>query len=75
MAQHEPSTGFLPAEPDRRPSESLLVRIVATAGIVGIGTAVGAILGAADVAGWIVGFFVGLVCVLLAAILWRSRTL
>src|SRR5262245_55203056 len=38
--------GFLPSEPARRQSESALVRIVATAGIVGIGTALGAILGA-----------------------------
>ena len=67
--------GFLPSEPARRQSESALVRIVATAGIVGIGTALGAILGASDLAGWIIGLVVALVSVLLAAVLWRSRTL
>lgn len=68
-------SGFLPSVPDRRQSESLLVRVVATAGIVGIGTALGAVLGAADVAGWVVGLVVAIVSVLLAAVLWRSRTL
>ncbi len=67
--------GFLPSEPGRRQGESALVRIVATAGIVGIGTALGAILDAGDLAGWIVGLVVALVSVLLAAVLWRSRTL
>jgi hypothetical protein len=67
--------GFLPSEPVRRPSESLLVRLVATAGIVGIGTALGAILGASDAAGWVIGIAVAIVSVLLAAVLWRSRTL
>jgi len=52
-----------------------LVRLVATAGIVGVGTALGAILVAADVAGWISGFVVSLVTVVLAAMLWRSRRL
>jgi hypothetical protein len=42
---------------------------------VGVGTALGAILVAADVAGWIGGFVVSLVTVVLAAMLWRSRRL
>lgn len=67
--------GFLPSQPERRQSESLLVRVVATAGIVGIGTALGAILGASDVDAWIVGLVVAIISVLLAAVLWRSRTL
>jgi hypothetical protein len=67
--------GFLPPEPSRGSPESVLVRVVATAGIVGIGTALGAILVAAEVAGWIVGLAVALVSVVLAALLWRSRTL
>ena len=71
----EKAGGFLPSEPDRRPYESLLVRLVATAGIIGIGTALGAVLGAADVDAWVVGLAVAIVCVLLAAVLWRSRTL
>ncbi len=40
-----------------------------------IGTAVGAALVANHVEGWIVGLSLSLVCVVLAAILWRSREL
>ena len=55
--------------------ESLFVRVVATGGIVGIGVALAAILGTQDVGAWIVGLVVSLVTVVLAAILWSSRTL
>ena len=61
--------------PRRRTFESVLARVVATAGIVGIGTALGAILIAADVAGWITGLVVSMVTVTLAAMLWQSRRL
>jgi hypothetical protein len=67
--------GFLPQAPDRRMFESVFARIVATAGVVGIGTALAAILGAVDAASWVIGLVVSLVSVVLAAILWRSRTL
>jgi hypothetical protein len=67
--------GFLPAQPERRTFESVFARLVATAGIVGIGTALGAILIAANVAGWISGLVVSIVTVALAAMLWRSRQL
>jgi len=67
--------GFLPVDPKRRNAESILVRLVATLGVVAIGTVIGAILGASDVAGWINGLVVASTCVLLAAILWRSRRL
>jgi hypothetical protein len=43
--------GFRSEHPRRRTFESVLARVIATAGIVGIGTALGAILIAADVAG------------------------
>jgi len=66
--------GFLSEHP-RRHFESVLARVVATAGIVGIGTALGAILIAADVAGWISGLVVSIVTVTLAAMLWQSRRL
>jgi hypothetical protein len=66
---------FLPAEPRRRAFESAFARLVATAGVVGIGTLLGAILSALDADGWIVGLVVSLVSVVLAAILWRSRQL
>jgi tetrahydromethanopterin S-methyltransferase subunit F len=67
--------GFLPASPPRAAIESAVVRLVATAGVVGIGTALGAILSSSGVAGWIIGLAVSAVCVVLAALLWRSRRL
>ncbi len=67
--------GFLPPSPPRVRAESVVVRFIATAGVVGIGTAVGAILFSAHVAGWIIGLVVSLVSVVLAALLWRSRKL
>jgi hypothetical protein len=71
---HTPATeGSRPEHPRRRAFQSVLARVVATAGIVGIGTALGAILIAADVAGWITGLVVSIVTVTLAAILWQSR--
>lgn len=51
------------------------MRVVATGGIVGIGTALAAILGTQEVDAWIVGLVVSVVTVVLAAILWSSRTL
>jgi hypothetical protein len=65
--------GVVSEYPGRRRFESVLARVVATAGIVGIGTALGAILIAADVAGWITGLVVSTVTVTLGAMLWRSR--
>jgi hypothetical protein len=67
--------GFLSEHPERRTFESVLARFVATAGIVGVGTALGAALVAADVAGWVTGLVVSIVTVVLAAVLWRSRRL
>ena len=67
--------GFLPSQPARAAAESVLVRMVATAGVVGIGTAVGAILSSQDVAGWADALVVSVLSVGLAAILWRSRRL
>ena len=56
-------------------AESVLMRLVATAGVVAIGVALGAILVSQDVQGWVVGLVVSLVSVLLSAILWSSRQL
>jgi protein-S-isoprenylcysteine O-methyltransferase Ste14 len=67
--------GFLPTGPSRLHGESIFVRLIATLGVVGIGTAVGALLTANDIAGWITGLVVSLLSVLLAAVLWRSRQL
>jgi 4'-phosphopantetheinyl transferase EntD len=59
----------------RRRPESLFVRIVATAGIVGISVAVAAIMGTQSVAAWVIGLTASLLSVVLAAVLWSSRTL
>jgi hypothetical protein len=71
-----PGDTMLPPRKRRRFAvETLFMRIVATAGIVGIGVALAAILSSSDVAGWIVGLVVSLESVILAAILWSSRQL
>jgi hypothetical protein len=66
---------FLPNRATRLRVESFAMRLVATAGIVGIGTALGAILGTQDVDAWIIALVVSGVSVLLAGVLWSSRTL
>ena len=53
--------------------ERVLMRLVATGGIVGIGVALGAILASSNVQGWIIGLVVALVSVILSAVLWSSR--
>jgi len=73
--QVETPSGFLSPAPPRRGFESALVRLIATAGVIGIGTAVGAILVANHVTGWITGLVVSTLSVVLAAVLWRSRRL
>jgi translation initiation factor 2 gamma subunit (eIF-2gamma) len=55
--------------------ERVSMRVIATGGIIGIATVLGAILVHADVAGWIVGLVIGVVTVVLAALLWSSRQL
>jgi hypothetical protein len=55
--------------------ETAFMRVVATAGIVGIGVALGAILASSDVEGWTIGLVVSLESVVLAALLWSSRQL
>lgn len=66
---------FIPAHRRRLGLESFFVRLVATGGIVGIGTALAAILDSQDIAAWIIGLVVAGLSVILAAILWSSRTL
>ncbi len=65
----------MPGEPGRaRPRwqglEHAFTKIVMTLGIIGVGTALAAILGTQDVDSWIVGLVVSLVAVVLAALLW-----
>jgi hypothetical protein len=68
--------GMVPGRERRRTAvERVFMRLIATAGIVGVGTALGAILVAQDVTGWIVGLVVSALSVLLAALLWSSRQL
>jgi hypothetical protein len=74
--RHERPQGMLPGRERRRSVlERGFVRIIATGGIVGIATILGAVLVSQDVAGWIVGLAAGLTSVILAALLWSSRQL
>ena len=62
-----------PRERRRSRAERLLVRLVATGGIVGIGVAIGAIMVSSNSRGWLIGLVISVVSVVLAAILWSSR--
>ena len=64
---------LLPPEPSRRRGWWVVIRLLASAGIIGIGTGLGAILGAAGLATWLVALVVSFVCVGLAALLWSLR--
>jgi hypothetical protein len=71
-----PAVPFIDRRHGVRPRvESLLVRFIATAGVVGLGVALAATLGTQDVRAWVVGLTVSVLTVVLAAILWSSRTL
>ncbi|HTX31416.1 MAG TPA: hypothetical protein VMD09_08515 [Solirubrobacteraceae bacterium] len=71
-----PRGNMLPGRQGRRfVVERVLIRLVATGGIVGIGVLLGAVLGSNNVQGWIVGLVVALVTVVLSALLWSSRQL
>jgi hypothetical protein len=68
--------GMIPVRKHRRSwFERMSMRVLATGGIIGVDVALGAILTANHVHGWIVGLVVGVVSVVLAAILWSSRQL
>jgi hypothetical protein len=54
-------------------AERLLVRIIATCGVVAIGVAIAAIMVSSGSAGWLVGLVVSIVSVVLSAVLWSSR--
>jgi hypothetical protein len=66
---------MIPTRAARPAFESVLMRIIATAGIVGIGAAIAAIMGSAHSRSWLIGLVVSIVSVLLAAVLWSSRRL
>jgi hypothetical protein len=63
----KPATAGGPSR--RRRAEVGFLRAAGSCGIVGVGAAIGAILGSQDVSGWITGLVVALVSVALAALL------
>jgi hypothetical protein len=74
--RHPQSPNMLPAREKRRSIlERLVVRLIATCGIVGIGVAIAAIMVSSKSQGWVVGLVVSIVSVVLAALLWSSRSL
>ena len=71
---HPRAPNLLPGRPSRKTGlERVVVRLVATGGVIGIGVGIAAILAANHVQGWIIGLAVSAVSVLLSAILWSSR--
>jgi hypothetical protein len=65
--------GMLPARGERPAAERLLMRIIATIGVVAIGVAIAAIMRSQNSQGWLIGLVVGIESVVLAAILWSSQ--
>ncbi|MFZ1993163.1 MAG: hypothetical protein WAU75_03570 [Solirubrobacteraceae bacterium] len=75
-AARRDSHNMLPGRERRRSGfERLIVRLIATCGIVGIGVAIAAIMVSSKSQGWVVGLVVSIVSVVLAAVLWSSRQL
>jgi hypothetical protein len=56
----------------RRKAEAGFLRLAALAGVVGLGAAIGAILGTADVDAWVIGLVVAIVSLVAAAVITRS---
>jgi hypothetical protein len=76
QAQSQTAPNMLPGRERRRSAfERLFVRLIATAGVVGIGVVIGAIMADNNVQGWIIGLVISAVTVVLSAILWSSRQL
>jgi hypothetical protein len=69
------SPNMLPGRARRRFGiERVLVRLIATCGIVGIGVAIAAIMVSSKSQSWLIGVVVSGVSVILSAILWSSRS-
>lgn len=66
---------MIPRRRKRLPLEAPLMRVVATAGIVGIGVVIAAVMTSEDSKGWLIGLVVSIVSLVLAAVLWSSRRL
>ncbi len=71
----ERSGVMIPNRRKRLPLEAPLMRVVASAGIVGIAVAIAAIMGSRGSPDWLVGLVASVVSLLLAAVLWSSRRL
>jgi hypothetical protein len=74
-ARAEQSGVMIPNRRKRLPLEAPLMRLVATAGIVGISVAIGAIMTSQHAQGWVTGLVVSVVSLVLAAVLWSTRRL
>jgi hypothetical protein len=73
--RHDKAPNMLPGRERRRFGlERLLVRVIATCGIIGIGVAIAAIMVSSKSQGWLIGVVVSGVSVILSAILWSSRS-
>jgi hypothetical protein len=73
--RHETAPNMLPGRERRRFGlERVLVRLIATCGIIGIGVAIAAIMVSSKSQGWLIGVVVSGVSVILSAILWSSRS-
>jgi len=66
---------MIPSRLKRLPIEGPLMRLVATAGIVGIAVVIAAIMASQHSAGWLIGLVASIVTVVLSATLWSSRRL
>jgi hypothetical protein len=76
QTQRQTAPNMLPGRERRRSAfERLFVRLIATAGVVGIGVVIGAIMADNKSQGWIIGLVISIVTVVLSAILWSSRQL
>jgi hypothetical protein len=76
QTQRQTAPNTLPGRERRRSTfERLFVRLIATAGVVGIGVVIGAIMADDNSQGWIIGLVISIVTVVLSAILWSSRQL
>ena len=66
---------MIPNRRKRLPLEAPLMRVVATAGIVGIAVVISAIMGSQGSQAWLIGLAASAVSLVLAAVLWSSRRL
>jgi hypothetical protein len=73
--RQDTAPNMLPGRERRRFGlERVLVRLIATCGIVGIGVAIAAIMVSSKSQSWLIGLVVSGVSVILSAILWSSRS-